>query len=126
MFRRVYQDHLADSRDSITIHADDPGAPEWMRETGGITIPSEGDTATIESSSEGVKHDVELDLELPESQTEQEEKEPAEKEIAAGMELSIEDRRYAIDAIDGKPERSVCGILPSRAARASPFSEVKA
>jgi N12 class adenine-specific DNA methylase/adenine-specific DNA methylase len=100
VFQRVYQDHLADSRDSITIHADDPGAPEWARETGGITIPSVGDTATIESSGEGEKHDVELGLELPESQTEQEEKEQAEKEIAAGMELSIEARHYIIDAID--------------------------
>lgn len=100
VFQRIYQDHLADSRDSITIHADDPGAPEWARETSGITIPRKDNTVTIESSGEGEKHDVELDLELPESQTEQEEKEPAEKEIAAGMELSIEDRRYAIDAID--------------------------
>lgn len=100
VFQRVYQDHLADSRDSITIHADDPDAPEWVRQTGGITIPSVGDTATIESSNESEKHDVELGLELPESQTEQEEKGPAEKEIAAGMELSIEDRRYIIDTID--------------------------
>jgi N12 class adenine-specific DNA methylase len=100
VFQRVYQDHLADSRNSITIHADDPGAPEWARETGGITIPSEGDTATIKSSNEGEKHDVKLGLELPESQTEQEEKEQAEKEIAAGMELSIENRHYIIDAID--------------------------
>jgi hypothetical protein len=100
VFQRIYQDHLADSRDSITIHADDPGAPEWARETGGITIPSEDNTVTLGSSSEGEKHDVKLDLELPESQTEQEEKEPAEKEIGAGMELSIEDRRYIIDAIN--------------------------
>ncbi|MBA1335615.1 MAG: Superfamily II DNA and RNA helicase [Firmicutes bacterium] len=100
VFQRVYQDHLADSRDSITIHADDPGAPEWVRQTGDITIPREGDTATIKSSNEGEKHDVELGLELPESQTEQEEKEQAEKEIAAGMELSIENRHYIIDAID--------------------------
>ena len=104
VFQRVYQDHLADSRDSIAIHADDPGAPEWARETGDITITREGDTATIGSSGEGEKHDVELDLELPESQTEQEEKEPAEKEIAAGMELSIEDRRYVIDSINIEAE----------------------
>lgn len=104
VFQRVYQDHLADSRDSIAIHADDPGAPEWARETGDITITREGDTATIGSSGEGEKHDVELDLELPESQTEQEEKEQAEKEIAAGMELSIEDRRYVIDSINIEAE----------------------
>jgi N12 class adenine-specific DNA methylase len=100
VYQRTYQDHLADSRDSIAIHADDPGAPEWARETGDITITRESDTVTIGSSGEGEKHDVELDLELPESQTEQEEKEQAEKEIAAGMELSIENRHYIIDAID--------------------------
>ncbi|SHJ26275.1 DEAD/DEAH box helicase family protein [Lutispora thermophila] len=104
VYQRTYQDHLADSRDSIAIHADDPGAPEWARETGGITITRESDTVTIGSSGEGEKHDVELDLELPESQTEQEEKEPAEKEIVAGMELSIEDRRYVIDSINIEAE----------------------
>jgi len=100
VFQRVYQDHLADSRNSITIHADDPGAPEWARETGGITITREGDTATIGSSGEGEKHDVEFDLELPDVQAGETEKEPAEKEIVAGMELSIEDRRYVIDSIN--------------------------
>lgn len=36
----------------------------------------------------------------PEGQTGQEEKKPAEKEIAVGMEISIKDRRFCIDAID--------------------------
>ena len=104
VFQRVYQDHLADSRDSIAIHADDPGAPEWARETGDITITREGDTATIGSSGEGEKHDVEFDLELPDVQAGETEKEPAEKEIVAGMELSIEDRRYVIDSINIEAE----------------------
>ena len=100
VFQRTYQDHLADSRDSIAIHADDPGAPKWARETGGITILSEGEHVTIGSSGEGEKHDVEFDLELPDVQAGETEKEPAEKEIVAGMEVSIENRHYIIDAID--------------------------
>jgi N12 class adenine-specific DNA methylase len=100
VFQRTYQDHLADSRDSIAIHADDPDAPEWMRATGDVTITSEGEHVTIGSSGEGEKHDVEFDLELPDVKAGETEKEPAEKEIAAGMELSIEDRRYVIDSIN--------------------------
>jgi hypothetical protein len=43
---------------------------------------------------------VELDIEVPASRTEQAEPQPAEKEIAVGLKLTIEGRRYAIDSID--------------------------
>lgn len=99
VFQRTYQDHLTEKRDSITLHADDPDVPEWVRATGDVTNTREDDTVTIDSSSEGEKLDVEFDLKLPDVQTGEAEKKPAEKEITVGMELSIEDRRFCIDAI---------------------------
>ena len=72
VFQRTYQDYLTEERDSVTIHADDPNAPEWVKQTGDVTITREGDTFTIElekgkeDKKQYVKFDMEL--ELPESQ----------------------------------------------------------
>jgi len=100
VFQRVYQDYLTEKKDSVTLHADDPDAPEWVRDTGDITITREGETVTINGSGEGEKPYAEFDLELPEDQDGEPEKQPAEKEMAVGMEFSIDDRRFSIDSID--------------------------
>lgn len=89
-----------DARDTVTIKAEAPDAPAWVRETGDVTITREGDIVTIDRGGEGEKSYVEFDLELPDGQDGEMEKQPAEKEMAVGMEFAIEDRRYAIDAID--------------------------
>jgi len=60
VFQRTYQDYLSETRDNVSLHDDDPDAPEWAR--------------TME-------------------------KQPAEKELYIGQELSIEDRCYSIDSI---------------------------
>ncbi|AFV01107.1 Superfamily II DNA and RNA helicase [Dehalobacter sp. DCA] len=91
-----------EKRDTDTIKADDPGAPAWMRETGDMTITCEGDTVTIDSGSEHEKTYVEFELELPDGEVGEIEKQPAKKEMALGIEFTIEDRRYAIDSIDEK------------------------
>ena len=100
IFQRTYQDYLTETRDMVTIRADDPDAPAWVRETGDITITREGDTFTIDSGGEGERSYVEFDMELPDGQAGETEKQPAEKEMALGMEFTIEDRRYAIDEIN--------------------------
>ena len=103
-------------KESMTIHADDTGAPAWVQETGDVTITREGDTVTIDSSAEGEKSYVEFDVELPDSneaisesahQTPDdnplqsvETQRPVEKEIAVGMEFTIDRRRFSIDSID--------------------------
>ncbi|WP_415537736.1 DEAD/DEAH box helicase family protein [Dehalobacter sp. 4CP] len=33
VFQRTYEDFLTEERDSVTLHADDPDAPEWVRGT---------------------------------------------------------------------------------------------
>jgi len=101
VFQRTYQDYLTEPRDLATLHGDDPAAPEWARQTGDATVPRQGDTITLGSDdSEGEKSSVELDLELPDGQAGETGKQPAEKELAAGLELSIDGRRFAIDTID--------------------------
>ena len=67
-----------------------------------MTITHEGNTVTSDSGSESEseKTYVEFDLEFPDGQAGEAEKKSAKKEIAVGVELSIEDRRYAIDSID--------------------------
>ncbi|AHF09017.1 N-6 DNA methylase [Dehalobacter restrictus] len=100
VFQRTYEDFLTEERDSVTLHADDPDAPAWVRATGDITITREGGTVTIDSGGDGDRNYVEFDLELP---GEQEEK-PAEKEMAIGMKLVIEDRRFEIEAINQEAE----------------------
>jgi len=101
VFQRTYQDYLTEPRDLATIHGDDPDAPEWARQTGDETVSRQGDTITFDSdSSEDEKSSVELDPELPDGQAGETGKQPAEKEIAAGLELSIDGRRFAIDMID--------------------------
>lgn len=88
VFQRTYQDYLTEKRDNITLHADDPDAPEWVRVIGNETITREGDTVTIEN--EGKKPYVEFDLELPDSQAGEVEKQPAEKEIAEVSKVIID------------------------------------
>jgi hypothetical protein len=100
VFQRTYQDYLTEKGDSVTLHADDPAAPEWVRATGDVTITREGDTVTIDSGGEDEKSYVEFDVELPDGQAGETEKQPAEKEIAVGVEFAIENRRYVIDAIN--------------------------
>ena len=101
VFQRTYQDYLTEPRDLATLHADDPDAPEWVRQTGDIIVTRQGDTFTFDSESiEGEKFDEELDSELPEAQAGETEKQPAEKEMAVGLELSIDDRHFSIDTID--------------------------
>lgn len=101
VFQRTYQDYLTEKRDSVTLHADDPDAPEWVRITGDITVIRDGDSITIDSDKgEGEKSYVEFDLELTEGQTGEPKRQPAEKEIAVGVELSIDGRRFSIDSID--------------------------
>ncbi|MHB1314584.1 MAG: DEAD/DEAH box helicase family protein [Christensenellales bacterium] len=101
VFQRTYQDYTTEKWDSVTIHADDPNAPEWVRATGDITVTREGDTVTIDTAgSKGEKAYVEFDIELPDAQTGQTRPRPAEKEPAVGMELSIDGRRFVIDNID--------------------------
>ncbi len=86
-----------------TLHAGDANTPEWLHEIGDVTITRAGDTVTIEKDdgTDGKSY-VELDVEVPDSGNEQSKQEPAEKEIAVGLELTIEDRRYAIDSIDAE------------------------
>ncbi|RNC62897.1 MAG: hypothetical protein AWM53_01823 [Candidatus Dichloromethanomonas elyunquensis] len=96
VFQRTYEDYLTEERDSVTLHSDDNNAPVWVRATGDITITREGSIVTIDSDGKSEKNYVEFDLELP---GEQEEKR-AEKEMAVGMELVIEDRRFQIDSIN--------------------------
>jgi len=100
VFQRTYQDYLTEKRDMVTIKAGDPDAPAWVREAGDATTSHEGDAITIDSSGEGEKPSVALDLGLPDSQDEEMEKQSAEKEITVGIEFSLEDRRFCIDAID--------------------------
>jgi hypothetical protein len=64
VLQRTYQDYTTEKRDSVTIHADDPNAPDWVRATGDITITREGDTVTIDAAdSKGEKSYVEFDIE---------------------------------------------------------------
>ena len=100
VFQRTYQDYLTEKRDSVTLHANDPDAPEWTREIDDVSTTSEDNIVTTDKDSESEKPDVESDLKLPDSQTEEAEKKPAEKEISIGMEFSIADRRYVIDTIN--------------------------
>jgi len=100
VFQRTYQDYLTEKTDTATIKADDPDAPAWVRETGDVTMTREGDTVTIDSGGEDEKSYVEFDVELPDGQVGETEKQPAEKEIAVGVEFAIEDRRYVIDTIN--------------------------
>ena len=101
VFQRTYQDYLTEPRDLVTIHANDPDAPKWVRQIGDATLPRQEDTITFDSdSSEDEKSSVELDLKLPDGQAGETGKQPAEKEMAAGLELSIDSRRFAIDTID--------------------------
>ena len=83
VFQRTYQDYLTEKRDSVTIHADDPNAPEWVKQTGNVTITHEGDTFTIEleKGKEDKKQYVEFDMELELPEGQKDKKEPAEKEV---------------------------------------------
>jgi len=101
VFQRTYQDFLTEPRDLAAIHADDPDALEWARQTDNTTVTRQEDTITFDrDSSKDEKSSVELDLELPDGQAEETGKQPAEKEMNAGLELSIDGRRFAIDTID--------------------------
>ncbi len=101
VFQRTYQDYLTEPRDLATIHADDPDAPEWVRQTGDATVTRQGDIVPFDNEGgKGEKSDVEFDPELPEAQAGETEKQPAEKEMAVGLELSIDGRRFSIDTID--------------------------
>ena len=101
VFQRTYQDYLTEPRDLAAIHGDDPAAPEWARQTRDVTVPRQEDTITFDSDgSENKKSSAELDLELPDGQAGETGKQPAEKEISVGLELSIDGRRFAIDTID--------------------------
>ena len=73
IFQQTYEDYLTESEDSVTIHIDDPDAPDWVRETGDITITRKGDTVTIEDRDENdsEKSYVEFDVELPDKQKEE-------------------------------------------------------
>ena len=42
VFQRTYQDYLTEKRDSVTIHADDPKAPEWVRQTRELIMDEQG------------------------------------------------------------------------------------
>jgi len=100
VFQRTYQDYLTEPRDLAAIHADDPDAPEWARQTDDATVTRQRDTIAFDSDgSEDEKSSVEFDPELPDGQTRETGKQPAEKEISAGLELSIDGRRFAIDTI---------------------------
>jgi hypothetical protein len=55
VFERTYQDYLTETRDLVTLHADDPDAPEWVRQAGHATVKSHGDTVAIDSSGEDGK-----------------------------------------------------------------------
>lgn len=101
VFQRTYQDYLTEPRDLMTIHGDDPDAPEWARQTEEATVPRQEDTITLDSDgSQDEKSPVEFDPELPDGQAGETGKQPAEKELATGLELSIDSRRFAIDTID--------------------------
>ncbi len=52
VFQRTYQDYLTEPRELAAIHADDPAAPEWARQTGDTTVTPQ-DTVTIGSGGEG-------------------------------------------------------------------------
>jgi len=102
VFQRTYEDYLTEKRDSVTLHADDPDAPEWVRATGDPAITHEGGIVSIDSGGEGEKFKMGLDEELSDVQARKTEKHPPKKEMAVGMEFAIEDRHYAIDSINEK------------------------
>ncbi|WP_034379000.1 DEAD/DEAH box helicase family protein [Dehalobacter sp. UNSWDHB] len=102
VFQRTYEDYLTEKRDNVTLHTEDPDAPAWVRATGDPDITREGGTVTLNSGGEGEKLHTEFDAALPDAQAVETEKQPAEKEMAVGMEFAIEDRHYAIDSINEK------------------------
>jgi N12 class adenine-specific DNA methylase len=100
VFQSTYQDVLTEPRDSVTLHANDPDAPEWVKKAGDVTLTREGDTVTIDrvDRAEGKTASyVEMDVSLPEDSKAEN---PVEEEITAGTEFSLENRRYTVDSID--------------------------
>ncbi|WP_425323455.1 DEAD/DEAH box helicase family protein [Anaerosolibacter sp.] len=102
VFQRTYQDYLTEKNDSITLHADDPDAPEWVRQTENETTPRNDDFTITDESGESEKPNK-PDTK-PDSEVEKSENKPAENKIAVGMELFIEDRQYVIDSINEEAE----------------------
>lgn len=59
-------------KESSTIEPASPTAPEWVKEGGeAVTITREGDTVTIDNQDDGEKSYVEMDIDLPEEETEE-------------------------------------------------------
>jgi hypothetical protein len=131
VFQRTYQDYLTEKRDVVTLHADDPNAPEWVRATGDVTITHEGNTVTSDSGSESEseKTYVEFDLEFPDGQAGEAEKKPAKKEIAVGsggVQLSIETGAMPSIASTRKPVTVSLRDITFQRNTAFPFSAAKA
>ena len=100
IFQRTYEDTVTEPRDSVTLHANDPDAPEWVKQTGDVTLTREGDTVTIDRADRPEREAtsyVEMDVTLPEDE---EPEKPAEKEITPSTEFPFENRSHSIDSLD--------------------------
>lgn len=88
VFQRTYEDVVTEPSDSVTLRANDPDAPEWVKQTGDVILTRKGDTVTIDRTGrpEGKTASyVEMDVTLPEGK---EPKKPAGKEVATGFPVS--------------------------------------
>lgn len=82
---QTYQDYTGPD-DQITLHADDPNAPEWVHATGPVTITRQGDTFTLDRAGSTGGPYVEFDMELPD-----EAQEPAPKAPPVSIEQKLEE-----------------------------------
>lgn len=90
---QTYQD-VSSPQDQITIHADDPNAPEWVRAIGSVTVTRQGDSFTIDRAGSAGGSYVEFDMELPDT-----EQEPA---VKLPQPVSIEERlEQVLKAVSG-------------------------
>ncbi|MBE6061919.1 MAG: helicase, partial [Clostridium sulfidigenes] len=84
VFQRTYEDVATEPRDSVTLRENDSDAPEWVKQTGDVTLTRKGDTVTIDRADrpEGKTASyVEMDVTLPEGK---EPEKPAGKDAAIG------------------------------------------
>lgn len=105
-------DHLIDTaasaaqsaeKEAITLHADDPGAPDWVRKTGDVVLSLDGDTVTIDNAGGGEHGYVELDIDIPEPEPAIASAEPATFEPVWEKKPGGEVAHVRIDLIPSAP-----------------------
>ncbi|KUO71737.1 MAG: helicase [Clostridia bacterium BRH_c25] len=60
VYQRTYQDYLTEKKDSVTIHSNDPDAPEWLQELRDVDRSHKGDTTQQSENDEDNTQDVEV------------------------------------------------------------------